>query len=398
MPEGAEDQRLVLGHPVLVLEDADEGLHLGIEGIEIFGPLQERLDIGPDLSKEGGIDGGLAVGPIHRFEAVESSGEHVAQQGGQAVEAARRLATDRGHHELDVLLAVGTRKDPAHDFEQAVMQPALVGCELDRQRFRPAGRKFPDIPATRSVDHRAEGIELLQRADDADAADVVDTLLGQAIVDVLERGRFSKKQAAPLGLCGTVQGCAGFDRPLIVSRAAMTHGRVDEPVGRSHLLEARTVDDEIWPQNVQQGEEILASELHRSGGEKDRGLGVVAEIAYRLVEIGVRVADVVRLVDDHEIEPGRWIEGEQPFVGPRPFSLLAKEQVRIDQGERDDGPGIAVGPFAFQIRFPQTVTQRSTVERLEMLVETLHLHEPLALGHQRLGTDDQHRGNVRPGP
>ena len=277
------------------------------------------------------------------------------------------------------------------------MQLALVGGELDRQCFRPTGREFPDIAATGPVDHGAEGIELLQGPDDADAAGVVDVLLRQAVVDVLERWRFSQEQAAPLGLCGLAQACAGFDLPAILFRAAMAHGCVDEPVGRSHLLEARTVDDEIRPQNVQQGEEVLASELHRSGGEKDSGLGVVAEIAYRLVEIGVRVADVVRHVNDHEIEPGRRIEGEQPFAGPRPSSLVAEEQVRIQQGERDDSPGIAVGPFAFQVRFPQTVTQRSTVERLEVLVETLHLHEPLALGDQRLWTNNQHRGNVRPG-
>ena len=185
------------------------------------------------------------------------------------------------------------------------MQAALVGCKLDRQGFRSAGREFPNISATRPVDHRAEGIKLLQRPDDADTVGVVDLLLRQAIVDVLERRRFSQEQPAPLSLCRMAQACAGFGLPVIPSGAAISHGRVDEPVGRSHLLEARTVDDEVRTQNVEESEEVLASKLHRSGGEKDGSLGVVAEIAHRLVKIGVRVSDVVRLVDDHEIEPGR---------------------------------------------------------------------------------------------
>ena len=356
MPEGAEGQHLVVGHPALVLQDLDEGLDLGVVGIECFGPLDERLDIGRDLGKELGIDGGVAVGLFRRVEAVELAGEHVAQERRQAVETARRLATERGHHELDALTAVGALQDAAHHVEQVVMQTALVGREFDRQRLRPPGCELPDVPAARPVDHGAKGIELLQRTDEADSVCIVDPIFRQTIVGVLKRRRLPQEQAAPFGLCSLPQASAGFGLPAIPAPAAMAHGRVNEPVGCGHLLEARPVDDEIRAEHVQQGKQILATELHRCGGEKDSGLGVVAEIAHRLVEVGVRVADMVRLVDDHEIEPGGRIQGKQSLPGPRTSSFRAEEQVRIEQGERDDHPGIPIRPFAFQMGFPQAVT------------------------------------------
>ena len=42
--------------------------------------------------------------------------------------------------------------------------------------------------------------------------------------------------------------------------------------------------------------------------------------------------------------------------------------------------------------------EQRAIERSEVLVEALHLQEPLAFGDQRLGADDQHRGEIHARP
>ena len=162
------------------------------------------------------------------------------------------------------------------------------GGELDRQRFRLPGRELPDIPAAGPVYHRAEGVEFLQRPDEADSARVIDPLLSQSVVDTLKHRRLPQKEAAPLGSCGLVHAGARFALPTIPGGAAMPHGRVDKPIGRGHLFEARTVDHKVRPENVEQRKEVLATQLDRSGGEKDGGQRVVAEVAHGLVEVRLR--------------------------------------------------------------------------------------------------------------
>ena len=396
VPEGAEDQGLVVGHTSLVPQDPDEGFHLRVMGIEIVGPLKERFDIVSYLGKKGGI--GLAVVRFHPLEAVELAGEDVMQQGRQPIDTARCLAADRGHHELDVPLSVGARQNARHDVEQVVMQPSLAGCEIDGQRFRFPGRERSDVPAAGPVDHGAEGIQLFQGADEADAARVVDPILSQSIAKAPKLRRFSQKEAAPFGLPGPVQAGARFLLPAIPGGAAVAHRLVDEPVGRGHLFEARAVDYQIRPENVEQGKEVFAAQLHRRGGKKHGSLRIVAEVAHGLVKIRLRVPDMVCFVDDDEIEPRRRVEGEQPLAPPPALLLLPEDQIRIEQGERDDGLGVLARPFAFQIRLLQTMAQRRTVQLREVLVEALHLQEPLALGDQGLRADHEHRGDVHARP
>ena len=178
----------------------------------------------------------------------------------------------------------------------------------------------------------------------------------------------------------------------------MPYRLVDEAIGGSHLFEARTVDHQVRPKNVEQGKKVFAPQLHRSGGEKHGGLRVVAEVAHGLVKVRFGVPDMVRLVDDDEIELRRRIEGEQPFAPPPALPVLPEDQVRIEQGERGDGLGVLARPFAFQIRFPQAVAQGRTVQRHEVLVEALHLQEPFALGDQGFRADHEHRGDVHARP
>ena len=103
----------------------------------------------------------------------------------------------------------------------------------------------------------------------------------------------------------------GIVLPALPSSAAMARGGVDEIIRRNHRNEARAINDQIRPRNREQGQRILASKLRRSRGHQDRRISVVTTSANRLVEVGVRVSDMVRLIDDHEVEPGRGIKGQQ---------------------------------------------------------------------------------------
>ena len=114
---------------------------------------------------------------------------------------------------------------------------------------------------------------------------------------------------------------------------------------------------------------ILATQLDRRSGEENGGLRVVTKVAHALVEIGLGVADMVCLVDDHEVELRRRVEGEQPLACPPPCSAFPEDQVRIEERERDDGLGVLVRPFTLQMRFPQAVAQRPAIEGREVFVK-----------------------------
>ena len=81
VPEGAESQHLVVDHPVLIPQDLDESLYLGVLRIECFGPLDERLDIGCNLVEELGIDGNLCVSLVAQFEALQLT-ERISRRNG----------------------------------------------------------------------------------------------------------------------------------------------------------------------------------------------------------------------------------------------------------------------------------------------------------------------------
>ena len=136
----------------------------------------------------------------------------------------------------------------------------------------------------------------------------------------------------------------------------MANGGVDEAVRRGHLLEAGVVDDQIRPQDIEQRKEIGSPQLNRRGAEKHNRVRVVAEVANSLVQLGLGVPDMVRLIDDDQIKLGWRVEFDQPQV------LLARlvgteDQVLVEQRKRDDRLRILIGPFALQVRLLQAVPQ-----------------------------------------
>ena len=129
--------------------------------------------------------------------------------------------------------------------------------------------------------------------------------------------------------------------------------------------------------------------MHRRGGQKEHGLGIVAEIADAPVQVGLGVADVVGFIDDHKVELGRRIQGQEALDSPLAAAGFAMNKVRVEQGKGQNRFGVFVGPFSLQFRLAQAVSEQLAIQRLEVFIETLHLQRPLALGDQRLRTDDQ---------
>lgn len=356
VPEGAEHERLVVITLRLVDEDFQEGVGLWIVVIKGLGLREDGFYVRPDLRDKACIGIAVAVTRFHELKLVELAAQHVLEQRGQPVETACRLTADRRHHEGDVLLPVHAPEDARDYGEQVVMEPALRRGELDAHGFGLAGRELPDIAAAGPVDQGAERVELLEAEDQADTLLVAQRVAAQPVVDALESGRLPNEQAAPLRFRNMIEARAGFGLPAGLRAPAVPDCFVDWPVGFSHLREAGVIDDEIGTQHVQQRVEVLAPQLHRRGRHQHYGLRVIAEIPYRLVLESLGVPDVVRLVDDDEIELRRRIESQQPLIlAAAPGA--AEDEIGIEQRVGKDRLRVLLRPLPLKGGLLQTVAQ-----------------------------------------
>ena len=139
----------------------------------------------------------------------------------------------------------------------------------------------------------------------------------------------------------------------------MLNGGVDMAVRLGHLLEAGVVDHEVGAQHVEQSEQVVAAQLDRGRGQQDDGLGVVAEVSHALMQEGLAVSDVMRFIDDHEIEFRRRVEVEQPLILLLPRPPATEDEVGIEQREGQNGLRVLLGPFAFKVRFLQAMPQQA---------------------------------------
>src|SRR5262245_2716349 len=75
---------------------------------------------------------------------------------------------------------------------------------------------------------------------------------------------------------------------------------------------------------------------------------------------------------------------------------MAIDEIRVEQGEGENGFGILLRPFTIQVRLLEAMSQELTVHRREVLFEALHLQKPLALRDKGLWTDNKYRRQVYP--
>ena len=186
--------------------------------------------------------------------------------------------------------------------------------------------------------------------------------------------------------------------PAFLSGAAALDGRVDVAIGFGHLGKAGRVNHQVWAEHIQERVQILAAQLDRRCREEQHRLRVVAEVPDALMQEGVRVPQVVGLIDNDEVELGRRVQVDEAFVFVPAASCGAEHEVSIKQRKREDRPGVLFRPFPFEMGLLETVSEPLAIQFSELFVETLHLQEPLALGDQRLGADDQHGGKIHARP
>jgi hypothetical protein len=207
------------------------------------------------------------------------------------------------------------------ELEQVRMQGLLLGREGYGNGLRLAHGEAADVAAAGPVDQRREGVEPFKEMDQ-----------GQAIL----RGRVRSVQPVVGGLGSWIggedveapgRGDRCLDGPtgaLAPSRTGTAHGLdggVDVWVGLGHLLVLAAAGQQVGAEQVEQVIEIRVAELNRSGGEKDNGLRVVAQPADSPIDPGLRVADVMGLVNDNQIECRRRIQVEQNEPGTAALSV-----------------------------------------------------------------------------
>ena len=156
--KSAEYQGFVVGQRSLVRNDLHERFDLGIVGIEPACQLQQIFNVDANLRGKAPVTVHLAVDGLHDLQLIEFAVQDVAKQRRQSVQATGRLSADRGHHELDVLLAVAESQDAGDDVEQAVVKRTLRRGELNRDGLWLACGELTDVPATGAVDQRTEGV------------------------------------------------------------------------------------------------------------------------------------------------------------------------------------------------------------------------------------------------
>src|SRR5262249_18467295 len=108
-----------------------------------------------------------------------------------------------------------------------------------------AGGEVANIATPRSVDQRAESVQLFDRVRKSDPIDIPESIVLQPVVDGLKSKRFAQEQAPPFSLCDLIQAGAGLALPSLAARAAVLNRGIDGAIRRGHLLEAGVVDDQV---------------------------------------------------------------------------------------------------------------------------------------------------------
>ena len=279
------------------------------------------------------------------------------------------------------------------------MKPLLLRREGNRNGFRFPNGEGPDVAPARAVDDSREGMQGLQLGDELDSFVGSHTSLGKLIPDSSEFGVVSENCSPPTGCSGLVEGSSRVFPPTLSLCPRAVHRPVDKRIGFRHVREAFLIQNEVWAEHVQQHEQIMVAKLNRRRSQKDRGFGVIAEEPDRLVSVGIRIADMMRLVHDDEIKARRRVQSQKPL--PRPFPAFAigpwtVEKRLVKQRIRENGFLVLGGPCSVEVHLIDAVFQGFSIQVGEALVKAFHLQFPLALGHQGARADNEYGTDLPP--
>ena len=247
------------------------------------------------------------------FQRVDMPVENVLEEGGQPVQTARGLASDRGHHELDVAIPVKSAKYVRLDAEQRVVKPLLTGGERNGYGLRISDGESPDIAPPRPVEDARECVQCLDVRDELDSLVDGDAGPSKSMSEPVKFGIVLENRSSPRRCGGLVEGLCGPRCPIRLLGASDIRGPVDKRVWLCHVLKTLLIPDEIRAQCIQQDEQVMVAQLDGGSGQENRRLCVVAEKPHALVGVGALVADVMGFIHDHEIKARRRVQVQQPF-------------------------------------------------------------------------------------
>ena len=104
--KAAEQHDLVVVQGLLLLNDCTQCLQLWIAGIKPTCFLKYTLDLGSDRADSITWRDGFPIVGFLPFQFVEPAMQNALKERGQSIQTTRRLASNGGHHKLDILIPV----------------------------------------------------------------------------------------------------------------------------------------------------------------------------------------------------------------------------------------------------------------------------------------------------
>jgi hypothetical protein len=175
---------------------------------------------------------------------------------------------------------------------------------------------------------------------------------------------------------------------------------IDRPVNVwiwcCHGLEGGQITNQIWAEQIEKNEQIGTAHLERRRCQKKYGFGVLAKEANTSVREGALIPDVLRFIDNYQVESWRRIEIEETLPLSSTISCASKQESLIELRVRDDHLGVLLWLDPIEVCLTDAVPQLVTVKGDESLIESSHFDFPFPFRNQRLGTDDEYATDVTP--
>ena len=187
---------------------------------------------------------------------------------------------------------------------------------MDRNALRAAHTEIVlNVLTAGAVDHAGEAVQsfdILKKAHTRCSINRLRTLerchdifIGRVIFD---------DTMSPAGLRGTGKVLCSLRTPVFCLMANQSCCRIDLCIRLLHFLEGLFVQDHIRAESVQQGIQVIIVCLNRCCCQHNNGICIVCKITCNPVSTCIRVANVVSLINDHQVKMNRFFQIKQTFL------------------------------------------------------------------------------------
>ena len=169
--------------------------------------------------------------------------ENILEERSQSIQATRRLASNRGQHELDVGVAVQAAEYVRLDTEQFVVKLLLWGGEWNIDRFWFSNGECADVAPARPVDKPRKGVQCLHVGDELDSVIGCYAILGKLIFDPVKFRIGPEHRLSPRSCGGLVKSLGCLRCPIRYLGTRMVDRLVDKRIGGCDMLKALLVQE-----------------------------------------------------------------------------------------------------------------------------------------------------------